>query len=268
MKSILFIAPIIGLAISTDAALAQSATPAQMTTPAAPTEAAASAEPAAQADAAAPATATTDSAASAPATPSVAPPQPLAAAAPGCELHVWPAARVGAVTQGAGSMFGLLGAIVDAAAHADQNKRDKAFITSALDAPAQARALKEMDLPRILNLPPANVITHDEGIELTSETTGRLAQSSAPCYYDVVVRQLFYFKSATTKGKMRTFIMVRGADGNSRVINYKDSANHALDVKLPNEGEDATPASRALIDAFKADVNEFSAKFVRKTATK
>jgi hypothetical protein len=266
MKSILFIAPIIGLAISADVALAQSETSAQ----AAPTEAAPPAKPAAQADTTAPAVAatTTEPAAPAPATPSVAPPQPLAAAAPGCELHVWPAARVGAVTQGAGSMFGLLGAIVDAAAYADQNKRDKAFITSALDAPAQARALKEMDLPRILNLPPANVITHDEGIELTSETTGRLAQSSAPCYYDVVVRQLFYFKSATTKGKMRTFIMVRGADGNSRVINYKDSANHALDVKLPNEGEDATPASRALIEAFKADVNEFSAKFVRKTAAK
>ena len=155
-----------------------------------------------------------------------------------------------------------------AGAYADQNKRDKAFITSVLDPAAQARALKEMNLPATLNLPPAKVITHDEGIELNSETTGRLSQSSAPCYYDVVVRQLFYFKSATTKGKMRTFIMVRGADGNTRVVDYKDSANHALDVKLPKEGEDATEASRALIDAFKADVSEFSAKFVRKTAPK
>jgi len=189
-------------------------------------------------------------------------------AAPACEMHIWPAARVAAVTQGAGSAFGLIGGLIDAAAHADQNKRDKAFITAVLDPAAQARALKEMDLPRTLNLPPAKVITHDEGIELTSETTGRLAQSSAPCYYDVVVRQLFYLKTATTKGKMRTFIMVRGANGNSRVINYKDSANHALDVKLPKEGEDGTDASRAILDAFKADVSEFSTKFVRKTAAK
>lgn len=191
-----------------------------------------------------------------------------AAAAPVCEMHVWPAARVSAVTQGAGSMFGLIGGLIDAAAHADQNKRDKAFITGALDSAAQARALRDMNLPSTLNLPAATVITHDEGIELTSDKTGRLAQSSAPCYYDVVVRQLFYLKSATTKGKMRTFISVRGANGASQVIDYKDSANHALDVTLPKEGEDAGPASIALIDAFKADVTEFSAKFVRKTSKK
>jgi hypothetical protein len=194
-------------------------------------------------------------------------PVSTATAASTCEVHVWPSARVSAVTQGAGAWFGLIGGLIDAAANADRNKRDTAFITSALDSAAQARALREMNLPRILNLPPANVISHDEGVELTGETTGRLAQSSAPCYYDFVVRQLFYFNTASTKGKMRTFILVRGSDGNRRVINYKDSANHALDVKLPKEGEDTTEASRALINAFKADVQEFSTKFVRKTAS-
>lgn len=207
------------------------------------------------------------------AVPGVAPavmPAPVASvpapSAPTCEMHIWPAARVSAVTQGAGSMFGLLGAIIDAASNANRNKRDKAFITSALDPAAQARALRELNLPTALRLPPATVITHDEGIELNSETTGRLAKSSVSCYYDVVIRQLFYLKSATTKGKMRTFILVRGADGTSRVIDYKDSANHALDVKLPEEGEDASQANRALIDAFKADVSQFSEKFVRKTS--
>jgi hypothetical protein len=264
MKSILLAVPMIGLVIGADAALAQSApeAPAASAAPATPAESGTATDSAA---AAAPVPAPTDAAAAPAPAPAVVASAPVA---PVCEMHIWPAARVGAVTQGAGSMFGLLGAIVDAAAHADQNKRDKAFITSALDSAAQARALKEMDLPRILNLPPASVITHDEGIDLKSEMTGRLAQSSAPCYYDVVVRQLFYFKSATTKGKMRTYIAVRGADGDKRVIDYKDSANHALDVKLPNEGEDATPASHALIDAFKADVAQFSAKFTRKTAAK
>ncbi len=57
--------------------------------------------------------------------------------------------------------------------------------------------------------------------------------------------------------------MVRGADGTRRVVDYKDSANHALDVKLPGEGEDATPASTALIDVFKADVAQFRGKFAQ-----
>lgn len=202
--------------------------------------------------------------------------QPAAAAAapaadpgaPACELHVWPAARVAAVTMGAGSAFGFIGAMVDAAAHAEQNKRDKAFITGALDPGAQARALRELNLPAMLHLPPAKVITHDEGIELKGDATGRLAQSSAPCYYDFVVRQLFYMKTATTKGKMRTFIAVRGSNGKAGVLDYKDSENHALDVKLPKEGQDATAATQALVEAFKADVTEFSAKFVRKTRGK
>ena len=182
-----------------------------------------------------------------------------------CELHVWPAARVTAITNGAGAMFGLVGGLIDAASHADQNKRDKAFITAALDPSAQARALREMDLPKTLNLPQGAVITHDEGIELSGQKTGRLTASSAPCYYDVVISQLLYVKTATTKGKMRAFILVRGANGTNQTIDYKDSANHALDVKLPKEGEDASSASLALIAAFKADVAEFSTKFVRKT---
>ncbi|HEV2595758.1 MAG TPA: hypothetical protein VGU01_11205 [Sphingomicrobium sp.] len=184
--------------------------------------------------------------------------------APVCEMHVWPAARVTAITTGWGAMFGLVGGMIDAATNADRNKRDKAFITGALDSAAQARALRELSLPRLLNLPASNVITHDEGIELNSATIGRLSASSAPCYYDVVVRQLLYVKTATTKGKMRTMILVRGSDGKRKFIDYKDSANHAIDVKLPEEGQDVTAASSALINAFKSDFTEFGQKFVRK----
>lgn len=214
---------------------------------------------------AAEAVSTTSVAPVAAATPNAAPAAAAVPTAPTCELHIWPAARVAAVTQGAGSMFGLVGALIDAASNANRNKRDKAFITAALDPAAQARALRELNLPTLMSLPAASIITHDEGIDLKSDMTGRLSQSSAPCYYDVVVRQLFYLKTATTKGKMRTFIAVRGANGQTRVVDYKDSANHALDVKLPEEGEDATLASQALINAFKADVTQFSEKFVRKT---
>ena len=91
-------------------------------------------------------------------TPPPAPPIDPAAAAsatPACELHIWPAARVVAETKGLGAGFGLLGALIDMSAHADQNKRDQAFVTSALDAKAQARALREIDLPKLLHLPPA-----------------------------------------------------------------------------------------------------------------
>ena len=51
----------------------------------------------------------------------VAAPMPPAAK---CETHIWPAARVAAVTQGAGSMFGLIGGLIDAAANANRSQRD------------------------------------------------------------------------------------------------------------------------------------------------
>lgn len=185
--------------------------------------------------------------------------------APACELHIWPAARVAALTQGAGASFGLIGAVIDSASHAAQNKRDKSFITSALGPQAQAKALRELNIPSLLHLPPATVISHDEGIEYKSEDPKRLADRPAACYYDVIIRELFYFKASALKGKMRTFVAVRGYDGNVIKLDYKDSANHALEVKLPKEGEDAGPATDALISAFKADITEFSEKFVRKT---
>jgi hypothetical protein len=98
--------------------------------------------------------------------------------------------------------------------------------------------------------------------------TNRLADAKSPCYYEFIVRQVFYFKMATTHGKMRTFIAVRHYEGAEQKLDYKDSANHALEVKLPKEGEDVTAATGALIDAFKADVTEFSEKFARKTSKK
>src|SRR5438552_6235392 len=136
MKTNMFVVPAFVLAVNSSAVLAQTAIPATAPRPAA------AAAPVAPAETAA----TPAHAQAASVTPAVAT-VPAAPAAPVCEMHIWPAARVNAITQGAGSMFGLIGGLIDAAAHADQNKRDTAFIIGALDPAAQARALKEMDLP-------------------------------------------------------------------------------------------------------------------------
>ncbi len=182
---------------------------------------------------------------------------------PACELHIWPASVVAATTQGAGAGFGLIGALIDASAHADQNKRDTAFITGALDAHAQARVLREMDLPSQLHLPPSQVIVHDDGIDLKADHPGRLSASTAVCYTEFVVRGLRYFKNAVYKGQMRTFLEVRGFDGPKVTFDFRDSKHEDLEVKLPKEGEDTGPATDALLKAFRADVAFFGDKFVK-----
>lgn len=183
---------------------------------------------------------------------------------PACELHVWPAARVDAVTQGAAAGFGLIGALIDVAAHADKNKRDTAFISGTLDAQAQARVLRELDLPARLHLPPSQVTIHDQGIDIRGDNPHRLSDSTAQCYTEFVVRELYYFQSVAYSGQMRTFLEARRFDGSTVKFDFRDSKHENLKVKLPKEGEDTGPATDALLSAFRGDVSFFSDKFARK----
>ncbi|HEY2178537.1 MAG TPA: hypothetical protein VGH15_08140 [Caulobacteraceae bacterium] len=198
-------------------------------------------------------------------------PAPVAATAPipaapvaACELHVWPAARVGAITQGPAAGFGLIGALVDIAANADKNKRDTAFITGALDAQAQSNVLRALDLPARLHLPPSQVIIHDQGIDINHDDPQRLTNSTAPCYTEFVVRALSYFQNMVYKGQMRTFLEVRRYDGAKVKIDFRDSKHEDLTVKLPKEGDDTGPATDALLTAFRGDVAFFTDKYARK----
>ena len=200
-------------------------------------------------------------------TPVVSPaatPVPVASEPLACELHIWPAARVVATTQGAGAGFGLIGALIDMSAHAEQNKRDSAFISGALDAKAQAKVLRELDMPTLLHLPPSSVIIHDEGIDLKSDNPNRISNSTNKCYYEVVVRGLSYFKNAVYSGQMRTFLAFRAFDGAVLKNEFTDSKHENQTVKLPKEGEDAGPATDALISAFRGDVTFFANKFAKK----
>ena len=235
MPGLRYALPLIGAALAAPAAMAQT-----VATPAAP-----------PAPEAAPAAAV--ALASAPAAP-----------VPPCELHVWPAAVVSATTQGVGAGFGIVGALIDVAAHADQNKRDTAFITGTLDAQAQARVLRELDLPSRLHLPSSQVIVHDQGIEINRDDPKRLTDSTAQCYIEFVVRGLSYFKGAVYSGQMRTFLEVRRFDGATVKLDFRDSKHEDLNVRLPKEGEDTGPATDALLTAFRGDVAFFSDKFARK----
>ncbi|HXU98943.1 MAG TPA: hypothetical protein VG166_00415 [Caulobacteraceae bacterium] len=244
MPGLKYALPLICAALAAPAALAQTAA-----APAAPS----GPEPA-PAAAMAPAPA-------APATP-VAPAE--AAPAPACELHVWPAAIISATTQGVGAGMGLLGALVDLAAHADQNKRDTAFITGALDAQAQANVLRGLDLPARLRLPPSQVIIHDQGMEIKRDDPQRLSNSTAQCYSEFVVRGLSYFQNLVYRGQMRTFLEVRRFDGAKVTVDFRDSKHEDLTVKLPRNGDDTGPATDALITAFRGDVAFFTDKYARK----
>ena len=135
---------------------------------------------------------------------------------------------------------------------------------STLDAQAQARVLRELDLPARLHLPPSQVIIHDQGIDIKQDDPQRLGDSTAQCYIEFVVRGLTYFQNVVYSGQMRTFLEVRRFDGATVKLNFSDSKHEVLKVKLPKEGEDTGPATDALLTAFRGDVAFFSDKFARK----
>lgn len=191
-------------------------------------------------------------------------PPTLSSPPPECELHVWPSAIVGATTMGAGASFGLIGALIDESAHAEKNKRDTAFITGALDAHAQAQAIRELDLPTRLHLPPTQVIFHEQSASVNRDDPKRLSDSTTPCYAEFLVRGLTYFQSVVYKGQMRTFLEFRRFDGPVVKVDFRDSKHEDLTVKLPKEGDDTGPATDALLTAFKDNVSFFADKFARK----
>src|SRR5438128_1646280 len=109
-------------------------------------------------------TAPVDAAASAP-TPAAA---PAAAAVPAatCELRLWPAERMMSHTMGLLGGMGVVGAVVDTAAHANRDTTNRAQMASALDSPSQLDALQSLNLATELGLPADTaIIRHEAPLE-------------------------------------------------------------------------------------------------------
>ena len=63
------------------------------------------------------------------------------------------------------SRLGILGALVDAAAHAEGDKARRSHLASALDSEGQLDALQQLQLISLLKLPPSKIITHSEALD-------------------------------------------------------------------------------------------------------
>jgi hypothetical protein len=187
--------------------------------------------------------------------------QPL----PACELHIWPADRLVAIGAKASQGFGLGGQLIDAIANTDQNNRYDAFATDMLDAKAQANILREMDLPSKLQLPPSQVIIHEQGINIKGRKPNRLSDSKASCYTEFLVRNLFYTKRFPFREQMQANVEVRSFDGQKMTFRYYDTRREFLKIELPDDGKDTGPATNTLHSYYRSVVAFFADKFARKS---
>lgn len=182
-------------------------------------------------------------------------------AAPLCELHVFPSPEGEAQTTGWLSGFGIIGAVADAAANDGKNKSESDYLRDALGPEMQVLAMKSMDLVTELKLPPSQIVYEQplQDRKVYTSAKSRLSNSSAACYFELVITQNFYQKAA-----------IYGRSLNNRFI-FKDFSNGATEAKLikgrggnglkdfpPKTPEESEAAETDLRRAFVANFQEFA----------
>ena len=178
-------------------------------------------------------------------------------AADGCELHIWPAERMTSVTTGL-----LGGGLIDAALHSGRDATNKTLMASALDSPSQIDALLSMDLRTLINRTPGTtIVVHETPLErkTMNKVKTRRSESTATCYSELIVADVFYQKAAIYGRSLRTLFMLRDF-GNDQKIDkeYKAWGGNGLKLFPPKEGEDAVAALDELVGVFKKNFDEYA----------
>lgn len=184
-----------------------------------------------------------------------------------CELHIWPAERMNSVTTGL-----LGGGLLDAAIHSGRDASNKASLASALDSPSQLDALESLDLKELLQLKPGTVLVkHDSPLErkTMNKIKTRRSDSTATCYSELIVADVFYQKAAIYGRSLRTLFMVREFDSAQKIaFEYKAWGGNGLKLFPPKEGEDSIAALDELVTVFKKNFEEYAANARRAIAAR
>lgn len=184
--------------------------------------------------------------------------QGLAPKAPadGCEMHLWPGARMNSITQGlfAGAFFDWM--------HAGTDATNKTMLASALDSPAQLDALQSLELRTLLPLTPGTtIVRHDTPLDRSTmnKVKARRSDSTALCYSELIVADVLYQKSTIGGRWLKTLFLYRNF-GTDQTIDgeYQAWADDHLKLFPPKEGEDAIAALDELGGVFKGNFDEFA----------
>ncbi len=192
---------------------------------------------------------------------------PTAAAADGCELHIWPAERMSSQTSG------LLGpGLLNSAINGKRDSSNQALMASALDSPSQLSALTALDLRTMLNRTPGTtIVLHQTPIVRNSmnKVKTRRSDSTAQCYSELIVADVFYQKAMMYGRSLRTLFMLRDF-GNDQKIDkeYKAWGGNGLSLFPPKEGEDAVAALDELVGVFQKNFDEYARNARKSLAAK
>jgi len=179
-----------------------------------------------------------------------------------CELHVFPTLEGQAQTTGWLMGFGVVGAVVDAAAHKDNNISDAEYLKNALGPEFQVSALKTIDLVKELKLPEGTAVSYETPISdrgITTKATTRLSSSTAPCYAELIVTQNFYKKAAIYGRSLNNrFIFKDFRNGKTQAQLVRGRGGNGLSQFPPETAADRPAADADLRNAFTKNFLEYS----------
>lgn len=179
------------------------------------------------------------------------------AAVDGCELHVWPAERMASSTSGL-----LGGGLLDAMIHSGTDANNKTLLASALDSPSQLNALTTLDLRTMLGLTPGTMILgHPAPLErkTMNSVKTRRSDSTAACYSELIVADVFYQKSTIYGRSLRTLFLFRQFDPQQKITwQYKAWGGNGLSLFPPKEGENTIAALDELTGVYKKNFDEYA----------
>ncbi len=182
--------------------------------------------------------------------PDSSPPASMTAAP--CELHVWPAPEIKAVTQD-----WIFNHTVNQAFDPNKGKIDKpqGLISD------QRALLAQLDLATMVSVAGSVTVVHEQPLSRAEVTAvkARHAQSASPCYTELVVSQIFYDAAPLAQKSLRSLIVLRrfgdAAEPKSVFSTWADS-----DLKLfpPTRPDQAEAALSELETAYKNNIRLFA----------
>ncbi len=169
-----------------------------------------------------------------------------------CELHVWPADDLQAVSQG-----WLWNNTVNQDFNAAKGGKPR---PEALVADRQLALIKAMDLPAMLGLEPREIVTHPEPLSRSAAAaTTRNVDSQSTCYDELVVSKLFYDRAPVAGKSLKTMIVLRrfgeAPELKSSFATWAETGLKVYPAATPDQSE---AAEAELATAYQSNLRKFA----------
>lgn len=202
-----------------------------------------------------------------------------------CELHVWPTENYLGFNSGLLSGFGMVGTLVDMAAHKDHVVTVKDLMADYLGPKVQLAELEKVGILKTLELEPTEYriifeqpTPSNEALkgnpELKAATKAlnakikggqRLTDSTNPCYGELLVTYVMYHKAMMYGSNLFVGTLYRDFSGpGGTVVQSAGAVKNPLELFPPKTPEAVEPAMAELRDAFYKDFVEWSQKKLKK----